>query len=732
MGTLITLILIILTPVFCFATSENLDELHARKTRLSTSSWGKDYLEDSSTLVWQPETLAYKDATTGAEVWRLSSTNGVKNSLPDIAWSHWSADGKRFAYGSHRATGANSSSYATNSNSAYQGSVMLMRADGSYLRPADNAPFEVFVHSRFFHWSPTEPDVYYGFGRNYASEGLNNDDLYRVIVGDTSISKSLILDTGIGAEVSIERAIAPDSSKLFALSGGNAYPISLSGGSASLDDSDGWDAHRQLDDYWGSTPSDTSYDFHDTPNIVGIGVDQWFYFIPNGYTAWWRIKLNGSDTDGGPLHTVDNADPYSWGGEVEPVINFGSGGSSCVAENKSPWNCDSDANTGDDRYLSHAAYDRWGKYAAGGIGGGCMCYGVWSLDNHNWDQNSIAAARWNNHFDWDAWSDYFASSPSGVDATDNFIYAIKYDGTDTIKLADSHIRESGSTDYNSNPRVTQSPDGTKLVYHSDFLYSTADTWDIFYAVAYYPYPPEITAVSSGVVTFEWMLDSTPRGYTTRGWPDEATDDPPPPRETEKFRLWKQASCSGDWSPVTTVDAEIFDRYDFADGTWSENDYWTITDPSPSGSDCYAVTAVEWSGLESRVKSNVFSDATDAQTVSYPAAPGADTGITSTYNANLIRYRNLYAEDGSTPTISQTNRIASLPASVTSYVDWLGNTDGSTQYAMTAVDTQGNESTTINVVSAHRGSGQYDLSWPVTSPGRFLSIGSAGKITVWGN
>ena len=63
---------------------------------------------------------------------------------------------------------------------------------------------------------------------------------------------------------------------------------------------------------------------------------------------------------------------------------------------------------------------------------------------------------------------------------------------------------------------------------------------------------------------------------------------------------------------------------------------------------------------------------------------------------MVRYYNIYAEDGLAPTADQTNRIASIAAnactgSSCSWVDWLGNPNGTTEYVVTAVDYQGNES-----------------------------------------
>ena len=40
-------------------------------------------------------------------------------------------------------------------------------------------------------------------------------------------------------------------------------------------------AYRQIDDYWGNTPSDANYTFHDQ-FLRGTDSDLWLYFIPEG------------------------------------------------------------------------------------------------------------------------------------------------------------------------------------------------------------------------------------------------------------------------------------------------------------------------------------------------------------------------------------------------------------------------------------------------------------------
>jgi len=198
---------------------------------------------------------------------------------------------------------------------------------------------------------------------------------------------------------------------------------------------------------------------------------------------------------------------------------------------------------------------------------------------------------------------------------------------------------------------------------------------------------------------------------------------------------------------------IFERYDFADGVWLGDDNWTITDNPGNGIWYYAVTSIEHSGLESHTLSNIYrvtvsgASGASAQTAAYPSEPGGvasfytalpagPSNVTSTHRLapatalgqytitwekpadpkDIIRYFNIYAEDGAAPAIEQQNRIASIAAACDygtgsySYVDWLGHQGGISQYAVTAVDYQGNESivgadTTppeVTLISPHAG------------------------------
>lgn len=792
------LFVLLATYSLAFSASENLDELSMRRARHGASTWDNTTFESSSDFVWRGEGLAYKDIDTGHDVRRIAGGRHTKNLLPDLNHSGWSADGKRFVFGSQRDTKAFASTY----EDEYEGVVMIMNADGSRVRPLNGGPFKVFVHSRYFNWSPVDPDIYYGFGRNYAKEGFAPDDLYKVVVSDTGVTQTKIYDFNLAGEFSVTKSFSPDGTTLRATGNSRYYFFDRTLEGVTAVNPAGWVIGRQLDNYWGGshTPADTNYTMHYS-GVVGVGANKKLYTMAEGYTSVWSWELTGGTAaDGGPEHIVDHEPPYDWGG-IRPVISGDTNGGVCALVNKTPWCCDGDAGTDCDRYMSHNTYDRWGKYMIGANAQVGDYWAIWNLLDHKYKDALISTGStcgW--HTDWNAWSDYFATSSYTIPTAGlGGLYIVNHQNSQKTRIASVHVREAGSVSYDSLPRVTQSPDGTKLIFHSDFLrqpytvkakgyvdggnvlhvesittggvlnigdyvmdtyntiakdqkivafgtgmggvgtyllsasqsnagsatsqitiFNRADGWDMFSATAYNPHPPEITSVTSiggsYVIRFDWRLATTPRGYTTRGWPNEATDNPPPPRETKLFRLWKSPTGTGNWTPAGTVLANIFDRYDFATGQWKGNNYWEIKNEIEPGTWYYAVTAHEWSGLESRTLSNVFSSA-GVQTAAYPADPKADTNFVTAYNADITAAYNIYAHDGSAPAVSQSNRIATIPASdgQLSAVDWTGNPDGSTHYVVTAVDFQGNESGPLETTFAPRTTpGQYDVSWTSTA------------------
>ena len=714
---------------------ENLDELEARKPRKTTNTFYS--AEDAGNYyIRQPQTIIYKDTSTYHEVWVWSQTNnkatmGTRWSASEYNWQPWSADGKRIAFYQDVTVGC----YTRTGHPWF-----TARSDGTCWRPMRESSSRASTVRFYPDWSPILPDVMYVTGANYdGNSGKDENAVYREVVSDTTITSTLIVDM-IGGDTSTERfgglksRITGDG--LYLVEGNYLenqpyYIIQIEpAGSRKLKLS--WNLPT-LDTYWYSTVNPASGHAHDEGVAGNAAEGYWFYFMPTGASVWWRIHLWGSD-DLAPNHTIDHSAPYDWwtGSASQTEIQ--------VVGDEYGLTYGNHPTFATDEWWSHGVFDRWGTYVLYSdvenptIGPGAMRLSNYLQTGMNTRDGGAQ------YHSWQAWSDYFVSSTGNP--------AIKMGATlYNSSLNSNHVTvanlHSATTGDFSNPG--QSPDGTKMAMRSDWLNPTSGVADLFIGVVYYPYPPEITSSSAtgGTVTvqFNWRTDQTkPRTYTTRGWPDEDNDDPCPPRETMLFRLWRSKDKSS-WTPLGIANADIFTRYDFSNGTWkagySASSTWSITDSPGDGIWYYAVTAVEWSGLESRTLSNIYSitvsseSGTGSQNTAYPTAPGDTDNITSSdfytsfssINPELIRYYNIYAEDGAIPSVNQMNRIASIAVNnctdgSCSWIDWLGNTNGTTQYVVTAIDYQGNESNATYVTNqtfSHRSSpataaGQYTIQW----------------------
>lgn len=744
-----------------FAAIENLDEMDARKARRATNTY---YSGESSSNGWnrQSESLMYTDTRTGNEVWVLSNTPNKSNIYyTDISPANpWSADGARMGFFSNRPVSEFSRTYGSVLDGGYA-STFTVSTDGSHLRAAYDSSertWSISIAAVYFYWSPVVPDVYYQTGGRTNGLALDYGAIYKNTVTDSGTTYSKLVDLP-GADTDaygMKKVISPDGKYLLPKKDGIYYPVKVfPENEAGLVDATGWAEDRGQAGEWGAGTS-----------ISGCRHDVYFpspdFFVvlfssfecPTIQNIFYNYDISGSDTDGGPDY--DNAETTyaTWRGkEAEPMWN--------AAGITVPWKLEPATSK---HWWGHPGFDRWGRTATFGDGNGYQLIGetlyeyggpvTWDYRNRKLEAQPAGtlypqvlvnrAATYNDH---NAWSDYFALSNNGSTGTelDMWVGTAEYNKTaangNDFRMVSYHYQnqnESTSYHWDANNRVAQSPDGTKISYAITFLTSVPDTGDLAYAVAYYPHPPEITSVTgTGTYTirFDWRTDqTTSRGYTQRGWPDESTNNPPPPRETKLFRLWRSTD-GATWTPITTVNAEIFSRYNFSTGVWTGNNYWTITDTPGAGTFYYAVTAQEHSGLESRVLSNVFSTA-GTQTAAYPSDPKASTGVTNTYQASAIRHYNIYAEDATTPTPTQQNRIATIPVvEDTTYVDWLGNPDGTTKYTVTALDTQGNESAAIDNTTTHKASpatadGQYTITWEGT--GEAPVSGGSAAFTGSGN
>ncbi len=719
--------------------------METRKARRATNTF---YHGASAGNNWvrQPQSLVYSDTRTGHEVWVLSNNNNQANIFyTDISPANpWSADGARLGFFSSSPPSSYTATFgSTMGPEDAIGSPYVMRSDGSYIRDAGGSANRGYgsVGFSFFLWSPVIPDTYYTIGGAYNGLSLEQYSLYKNTVSDnaTTYVKTVQVSTDTSYVLGTGKTISPDG-KIIPVKKDNAsltktyFPTQVypEDSVQSLDPS-GWAEQRgQTDEWAGGDPFACAHDEYMPSSefmILLFSAD-----CNNVGPVFYKYNLTGTDTDGGPDFDPSETTYATFNSkEVEPLWTAGSETLTNV-----PWKLEK-ATHPDYHWWGHPGFDRWGRTVTFNDGNGYWYpngsteYGgpvTWDYKNRTLvaepgaTQPQTLTRTGGSYVDHNAWSDYFAYSKNGSTEGDEerWVLTAQYDkltDANDIRYVSYHYQNknaSGDYEWTSNNRVAQSPDGTKISYAITFLTSVPDSGDMAYAVAYYPHPPEITSVTgSGTYTirFDWRTDqTTSRGYTQRGWPDEATDDPPPPRETKLFRLWRSSTGTDGWTPVSTVNAEIFSRYDFSTGDWIGNNYWTITDTPGAGTWYYAVTAMEHSGLESRVLSNVFSTA-GTQTAAYPADPKADTGVTSTYQSTLKRYYNIYAEDVTTPATTQQNRIASISvtADISEYIDWLGNTDGTTKYVVTAVDTQGNESSPLSVSFAETATdGQYQVQW----------------------
>lgn len=751
--------------VLCISTTaisatQNLDEVMGRKSRYSTNTFSSGE-GVSPTYYWQPETLQYNDSNYGTEIWRMTfkpdSSDDYSNEYSTMAWS---GDGSRLGFRSISTNIRNSSDPNEDGGSTPR---WTMNSDGSGMR-AGTTLGGGRGHD-YLNWLSTERAAYlFTPGATTEFPGADRDTLYKVSldasnemsrevwipnIGGDSLKSSLIKDpiTSDDRYMILQDEAAGDWPTPLDINSRKIYVVDIQNKSVVTS----WGAARGIGptaDPYGATTNENQVFLRGSSSafLNNPGGTPSIYAHFSNFTPHFEWKITGSASDGGPAYADWDGDSFGANDEIKAL------------DDNAALSVDLPHNPYDNGYMGHPAFDRWGKYVLANNSHDCNhiiygsdptryirwgnngCPGLMVLDvknnlsNPSWvdanNSNYMIGTGTSNvykssHSSWTAWSDWIVS----MDGRTFDLYKNNYQKTNQTGKTNTQASEyfvttelSYHDNYAAYPRPSQSPDGTKVAF-STILFSSSydgtaaedDKISISSAVAYYPHPPEIISVTgSGTYTirFDWRTDqTTSRGYTQRGWPDEATDDPPPPRETKLFRLWRSSDGTTGWTPAGTVEADIFNRYNFATGVWSGNKYWEIADTPGAGTWYYAVTSQEWSGLESHTLSNVFSTA-GSQTSAYPSDPKADSDFVTTHQSTLVRHYNIYAADGATPTATQQDRIASIPvASAGEYVDWLGDTAGTTQYLVTAVDTQGNESAPIS--SAREvlpTAGQYRVSW----------------------
>lgn len=728
--TILILIIVFIFPAQGLAAIENLDEMFNRKQRIGSAVYPMNQLENAvNNYIWQPETFMYNDTTSGAEVWRVSNTPNLSNYYHnDIGMSPWSADGKRFGFVSSRSTSA----FGKTSSNIW----MIADTDGKFLRPATGASGRGYSSNRsYMHWSPQIPDLYYEFGESGGNGlSLKSSDLYENRVSDTGITKNLILSLPTGQN-KIDKMISGDGRKILASPNDEStiYPLTVYP-IPNLDDPDGYGISRNVAPYGSTfTPYSAAHDRY----YAGDGA--WYFIMASGgWTSWWRLMTLGSASDGGAL--CNNAD--------YPVVDINYDFGECWPDNAATA---PDPSPLSPNYWSHFVPDRWGRLAlhTAQNDDNPATYGtsVWDMQKHKYIIKSLGAN--SQHHDWHGFTDWTVSS-ADTPYSNQKLYIQKYnDSNSQIMVNKTYTRYNGGSAYETLPRPAQSPDGTKVAWNSEFFNGGSNNVDIFWSVAYYPYPPtDLSATYNNGVMIKWF----PPKYTERGWPYVSSNpqkdslgwplldangneigEPLYAREIKKYHIWRSSSQTGPWQEVGSTNADYSDTYAEDSNMFmlhpvvsglkvSPTNKISFTDNPSDGTFYYAITSEEHSGLESdklseiiritKSSSNISSQivASQGQNNFWRRLPQMPTAFSYTAQATAghyrlnwtepqdskIRYYNIYYNNAGVPQIDQKFRIASVSVGVSTYIDWLADISAPGYYLITSVDRYGNESSSDTI------------------------------------
>lgn len=688
------------------AGKEKLAEMYRRAARRGKATWPARALgNELVNSVWPPETLCYKDATTGAEVWRMTNTPNLRNYYHnDIAMSPWSANGRVLGLTAWRITRGREA----------RALWMVVNADGSKMRATVN-------RNGYMHWSPLLPDVFYTPGGAQWFKGVTSKGniLYKVTITDegpaTNMKALVTYPEGTGC--SSRKFISADGKMYVAMpsiwpgSKGQEYEMFFLPTRIFPDEeakpllAKGYTVDRDFGDYIPSPYKKGRY--HDA-YLLGDGT---YYFAIDRTLGYWRIKTLGSAPDGGPQGIGKELIPADArkGGKIK-------GGWPALEDHKKA--------TGEKFFLGHPGFGRWGEM---------VCYadydtqdvnGKWSMGSCVYDfiNHRPAAGKWiaqSNgvaHCDWEAFADWCVASvyKNKYIPGDDRIECFPYDkiGKNFVVCYTHNQTHGGKVgNYYNHTRPAQSPDGTKVAWHSSFLNGSSVS-DPYWAVCYYPKPPKelkAEAAEDGGAKLTWK---TPE-YTKRGWPKKK-DPPPPAREVKAFHIWRAKAAEGPWEEVGSVTVEYKVNVPRA---IMEPQNLEFVDKVKNGTYYYALTSEEYSTLESNVLSEILKvdvkgknvtggKAADAGTKGFwktpPAAPknfsAKKGGAAGHYELSWtepqddrVRYYNIYYSTGEAPRVDQNNLIASLPLGTAKYLDWLADPDKDGRYAITSVDRYDNES-----------------------------------------
>ncbi len=651
---------------------DDLTEIFARKSYDNQKPFDLLYAGQSM----QPEVVHFRDVTYGAHIWRITHTaQGYTYAHNHINRSPWNADGSRLGLISNRRFPPYWYNPATGVGDPH---LYLVDSDGDNLinLNSQNCPSCTADSTRFRHfvWDRFDPNYTY-FAAN---DGLYRLDVTRPGVYDKVANLSntarqkviyatpseenvvMVIDDLAGSYsdplfyfVDLQKSLGDPAQVI-------SYPIAFQ-----LD----WPGHDQTNetsfhDIYFTRRGDGSYGFNYGP-IAGVGEPIFFIAPLDGNAANVSLWYDNQGSLDIPYHSHP-----VWGPGGALTAYFGE--QYPYGSNRWGWQIADDA--------ARTHIQMVGAYDGTILGGG--------------------------HIAWDGYDPDWLFCVSGSDE-DRRLFRAHIGGSENN--AEPFVNPySGLNDdqdgYQTLPRPAQSPDGTKIFYHSSMMASTDAFVDAYIAVARYPQPPlNVRMASSTEFRLAW---DAPLFY----------------REIKGYHVYRSEGAADHFVEVT---GEAIAALEFTDGALvADRDYY------------YAVTSEEWSGLESNELSNIirirydgshytFTDhelqgRRDFDRAAPPVVQNLDySTITEgvyqlTWEASSapdLWYYNVYYSVEGVPSAIPQRLIASVPRSRTSYIDWQARKDAPGYYRVTAVDRQGNESSSgaffvsdLRVTRAVSGSG----------------------------
>ncbi|HUV38715.1 MAG TPA: hypothetical protein VMY39_03835 [Planctomycetota bacterium] len=629
---------LVVSTVHALEVYQDLDEATARIERLKDKPVEK--LIDADGF-YQSETLIFKDTGTGCEVWSLTMEECID--LANIERRMvFSADGSVFSMKSSRAY------RDTNGNlqrTRWTGHNYLMNVDLTKRRKLwallDGRLQQ--LTDKFDTWDPVLPRTLYF---------VTNDKLYRVSVGDVlGDNRAEVIYTFPNANRKFLQTINDD--RILCIQDNNGtksedeplfYVIDLK----KKPDDPKFCRYRSFN--YGGMTGIPGHDPKNEYRVHGIGVDR-----ASDRVSWGYGSMTSPGEGIGFSVPLDDLD-------AKPTVR---------RKEVDPW----------EQYVSHPGLsirgDRVGfsgptaKTNAAGIPGG---WGLWMRPE---GKRPIFCGKkcGGGHCSWcgndpDVWFAhvYVKKEAWQDDWICDKIVAGNLKG-EVVRLCTPYDRRrgGGKAGYDGIPRPNQSPDATKCWFHSSMLMPRDTCTGSFIVVFRRPYAPTALRLAGGKVRI------TPHAVT---------------QEVKSYLIYRRDGRT--WTTVKAVPAKE-----------------TEVDLPEAGT--YMMTALEWSGLESDESSPTITlpgGRTGKAVKDFDkAAPAAPTGFTATREAPGqnrlkwtapvdadVRYFNLYFSETGRPGAEQKRRFASPPAGTTEYLDWTAPKDAGGQYAVTAVDRQGNEST----------------------------------------